>query len=272
VSAVTSIGYDHTEFLGETLEEIADEKAGIFKAGVPAVIGEPDPVIRARLAMRAREAGATPVHVIAEEMTLEAIHVSREGTAFTMRHHGVERRLRTPLVGAYQASNTAVALSMLELAGAPYDAAVGEAESHLAAIRIAGRFDRRGSLIFDVAHNPPAVAVLCETLAAVAPPRPLTGLLAVLRDKDWRAMMTMLSAHVDRFVLAAPPTVPQSRAWCLDEPHAFARERGWAAVAEPDFDRAIELARDGAATTLVTGSFHTVGDAMARLQLSPLAR
>jgi dihydrofolate synthase/folylpolyglutamate synthase len=51
---------------------------------------------------------------------------------------------------------------------------------------------------------------------------------------------------------------------------AFARGNGWLAEAEPDFDRALAAARDGAEATLITGSFHTVGDAMARLQVSPL--
>jgi dihydrofolate synthase/folylpolyglutamate synthase len=73
-------------------------------------------------------------------------------------------------------------------------------------------------------------------------------------------------------VLAEPPSVPSSRAWCLEEAEAFARSRGWPVTAEADFDRAIARASEGAGTTLVTGSFHTVGDAMARLQLSPLGR
>jgi dihydrofolate synthase / folylpolyglutamate synthase len=64
--------------------------------------------------------------------------------------------------------------------------------------------------------------------------------------------------------------VPADRAWALDEALAFAREQGLRATAEPDFDRALAEARVDSATTLITGSFHTVGDAMARLQVSPL--
>ena len=70
--------------------------------------------------------------------------------------------------------------------------------------------------------------------------------------------------------LASPPSVPADRAWALDEALAFAIDRGWRAIAEPDFDRALADARTGNGTTLITGSFHTVGDAMARLQVSPL--
>ena len=84
-------------------------------------------------------------------------------------------------------------------------------------------------------------------------------------------MMTTLAAHVDRFVLSAPPSVPLDRAWVLSEAVEFAREHGWHAEADADFDRALDASRAGAATTLITGSFHTVGDAMSRLQVSPFA-
>jgi dihydrofolate synthase / folylpolyglutamate synthase len=72
-------------------------------------------------------------------------------------------------------------------------------------------------------------------------------------------------------VLTSAPTAPASRAWNVKEAFDYARSRGWEAVLEPDFDRAISSASSLAATVLVTGSFHTVGDAMARLQVDPLA-
>lgn len=272
-TGVVSIGLDHMQYLGATKELIAREKAGIFKSGLPAVIGEPEPAIRALLATLAREAGAEPVRVLADEWPISDIDVSAAGTSFTL-HPGrgaSARRLHTPLVGRYQAMNTATALAMLELAGAPWSVAAAAAPTSLARVAIPGRFQRVGDVIFDVAHNPAGTAVLCETLEAVRPARPLVCLLTVLRDKDWRAMMTTLAAHIDRFVLSVPPSVPADRAWALDEAVAFAREHGWAADAEPDFDRALDGARAGTATLLITGSFHTVGDAMARLQGAPIA-
>jgi dihydrofolate synthase/folylpolyglutamate synthase len=166
--------------------------------------------------------------------------------------------------------NAATALAMLQSAGAPYAAAAIEPSEALARVRIAGRFQSVGNIIFDVAHNPAGCAVLCETLAAVQPARPLTCLMTALRDKDWQAMMTTLAPLVDRFVLASPPSVPADRAWTLAEALEFAVGKGWRAIAEPDFDRALADARSGTGTTLITGSFHTVGDAMARLQVSPL--
>jgi dihydrofolate synthase/folylpolyglutamate synthase len=72
-------------------------------------------------------------------------------------------------------------------------------------------------------------------------------------------------------VLTSAPTAPASRAWNASEALDYARSRGWEAVLEVDFDRAIHTASSLAATVLVTGSFHTVGDAMARLQVDPLA-
>jgi dihydrofolate synthase / folylpolyglutamate synthase len=197
--------------------------------------------------------------------------VALDGTRFTLRTGDETRELRTPLIGRHQAMNAATALAMLECAGAPYAAAAADPQSALSRVRIAGRFQSVGSIIFDVAHNPAGCAVLCETLQAVRPARPLTCLMTALRDKDWRSMMTTLAPLVDRFVLASPPSVPADRTWTLTEALAFALEHGWNASAEPDFDRALEDARAGDGTTLITGSFHTVGDAMARLQVSPLA-
>lgn len=78
-------------------------------------------------------------------------------------------------------------------------------------------------------------------------------------------MMRALAPHVDLFVLTLPPSVPPDRAWDVAEPAALAAAHGWPAVVEPDFARALARAQHGAATTLVTGSFHTVGDAMSRL-------
>jgi dihydrofolate synthase/folylpolyglutamate synthase len=269
-AGVTSIGLDHMQYLGETKELIAREKAGIFKPGVPAAIGEQDPAIAALLARYAGEAGASPVLTIAESWEIGEIVVDEGGTAFTLHAGGRSRRLHTPLVGRYQAFNAATALAMLELAGGVYAAAAADAEQALERVAIPGRFQRCGRVIFDVAHNPAGTAVLCETLEAVRPPRPIVCVLTVLRDKDWRSMMITLAAQVDRFVLTAPPSVPADRAWVLEEAVEFARAHGWAAVADRDFDRALETACGSAATTLVTGSFHTVGDAMARLQVSPL--
>ena len=271
-AAVTSIGVDHVEYLGGTLEEIAVEKAGIFKPGCPAVVGEWDPAIRRLLGERAAAAGATPVCVVGEELDLTDVTVDGAGTAFTVRRTGAAPlRLVTPLAGSHQARNVLVALSMLEVAGPDYCLPPERLQRALAAVRLPGRFQRHGRYLFDVAHNPDGAAVLAATLQAVAPARPVVALLTVLADKDWRGMMRALAPAVDGFVLTNAPTAPTQRAWDAREALAFARAEGWRAELEASFDAAVDRASALGETVVVTGSFHTVGDAMARLQLSPLS-
>ena len=265
VAGVTTIGIDHVEYLGATREEIAFEKAGIFKPGVPAVIGEPDPAIRALLAQMARAHHALPVRVVYDEGAPTAVRVSAGGTSFDFGG----RTFRTPLLGAHQAANAAVAVAMA--AELPETLRPSDAELHdgLSRVVLPGRFQRVGRYLFDVAHNPDGAAMLATTLGAIRPPGPVVAVLSVLSDKDWRGMMTALAPMVQHFVLTNSPTAPPSRAWNIPEPLAFALERGWSAEVIRDFDRALFKAGEAGATVLVTGSFHTVGDAMSRLEVSP---
>jgi len=270
-AGVTSIGLDHTEYLGSTLEEIAREKAGIFKAGRPAVIGERDHRIRSLLADHARNAGASSVHVVADEIPIDGIEVDDAGTTVSLAWRGHQILLRTPLAGEHQASNLAFSLALLDAAGDAYAMRPDDVARDLAAVRIPGRFQHIGQFIFDVAHNPAGAEVLTRTVIAVDPPKPIVALLCVLRDKDWREMMRVLSRVASHFVLTMAPTAPASRAWDLDEVKAFADANAMSAEVVSDFSAAIDAARARGETVLVTGSFHTVGDAMALLQVSPLA-
>jgi dihydrofolate synthase/folylpolyglutamate synthase len=268
-AGVTSIGLDHTEYLGGTLAEIAVEKAGIFKRGRPAVVGELDARVRAVLAAEATRHGASPVRFVADECEISDVSVQDGGTAFTLRAFGDQRRLRTTLAGRHQAANAAFALLLLASAGAPYATKLDDAERLLSNVRIPGRFQHVGSWIFDVAHNADGAAVLAQTLLSVSPERPITVVLSVLRDKDWRRMIRALQPVVDEFVLTIAPTAPDNRVWDLDDVASFVRDEGISAQRVADFDTALERARAHGGTTLVTGSFHTVGDAMLRLQVSP---
>jgi dihydrofolate synthase/folylpolyglutamate synthase len=273
-AGVTSIGLDHTELLGDTLEAIAGEKAGIYKAGVPAVVGDWAPAIRRVLAGHARDRGAGSVRVVAEECAIGDVAVGPDGTSFTLAAPFLPGpvALRTPLVGAFQARNVATALTMLDAAGGDYRPAWDDLGPRLARTRLAGRLHRAGRYVFDVAHNPDGAATLAAALPSLAPERPLHALVTVLADKDWRGMLAALAPAVDRLVLSVAPTAPVTRVWRPAEAAAFAAERGWPTEVVDDFDAALARAADGAATVLVTGSFHTVGDAMARLQVDPLAR
>ncbi|MBI1808334.1 MAG: bifunctional folylpolyglutamate synthase/dihydrofolate synthase, partial [Gemmatimonadetes bacterium] len=267
VAGVTNIGIDHVEYLGATREEIAFEKAGIFKPGVCAVIGEPESGIRELLRRYAQERGASPVQAVFDDGGPTAVQVTPEGTSFTL----AGKDYRTPLLGAHQANNAAMAIAMLECVP-PEMRPTSEAIARgLAAVHLPGRFHRSGRYIFDVAHNPAGATVLARTLKTVQPPRPVVAVFSVLADKDWRGMMDHLAPAVDHFVITNAPTSPSNRVWSNPEPLAYARERNLSAALVRDFDRALARAADSGATVLVTGSFHTVGDAMARLEVSPTA-
>ena len=271
-AGVTQIGFDHMEFLGDTLPQIAAEKAGIFKPGVAAIVGETRPEIRDLLAAHAESAGASPVCVTGRDWHVRDVTLAESGTTFSLETPGRTRRLTTPLVGTFQAHNTAVALAMLQCAGAPWQRIADQAETGLANVRLAGRFHRWGRWLFDVAHNADGAETVVANMRATGLPHPVVAVVTVLRDKDWRGILRAVATVADRIILTTAPTAPASRAWALDEVEAWARDAAIDAVRLDDFDAALRLADSTGTTILVTGSFHTVGDAMERLQVDPLAR
>ena len=101
---------------------------------------------------------------------------------------------------------------------------------------------------------------------------PVVAVVTVLRDKDWRGILRAVATVADRVVITMAPTAPVSRAWDLSEVQAWADGTGIPVARVDDFDAALRAAEASGATVLVTGSFHTVGDAMERLQVDPLAR
>ena len=270
-TVVTSIGLDHTDLLGTTIEQIAAEKAGIFKNGSPALIGERDPVVASQLAGIAAERGADPILAVDRDWRVSGIEVRDGTTRFTLGAGGESRQFSTPLLGEHQAYNAALAIVTLLAAGAAWTPGADDTERGLRAIRLPGRFQRVGNSVFDVAHNPAGAAVLARTLEQTGVERPVTTLLAVLSDKDWKGMLRELAPVTDRFVLTTAPTAPANRVWDLDAALAHAKDAGYPAEAEPDFARAVAMVHRSAGTSVVTGSFHTVGDAMACLQVDPLA-
>lgn len=239
-SAVVTVTREHTEYLGESLEGIAQEKAGIAKPARPFVIGETDRALVGVLEGTARKAGAHPVVVPPEALY--------EGPL--------------ALEGGHQRRNAAVARALLDVLPSPWRAAPQAIAAGFARARLPGRFERRGRWILDVAHNPAGVDALLETLAAVGPPRPLHALVGVLRDKEWGTIIERMLGVADGVWVSDPPTAPEARRWDLT---VVKRRFGERVVAEPAFDVALRDVAAQAATVLVTGSFHTVGDAMAAL-------
>lgn len=273
-AGVTQIGYDHMEFLGADLSSIAVEKAGIFKRNVPAIIGELRPELQAVMRAEARRIGALSTYASGQDWQIHDIRPSTEGTWFTYERHGVSRRLQTPLIGTCQAHNAAVALTMLDAAGGPWATIANNAETGLSGVRLAGRFHRWGRWLFDVAHNPDGASTVVANLRATRRDQaePCIAVVTVLQDKDWRGILHALAEVASPIVLTNAPTAPASRAWNLSEVESWAHGADIAVQRIDDFDRALHYADASGATILVTGSFHTVGDAMERLQVDPLAR
>jgi len=270
-AGVTSIGFDHMEYLGPTLQSIAREKAGIFKPGTPAVIGEQSAEVAAWLAGAAREAGASAVRLVREEARIGDMAVDGPGTTFTLEALGERTTIRTPLLGSHQAANFAFTLLLLDAAGPPYATTLADAARAAESIALPGRFQTVGRWIFDVAHNPDGARTLATTLASVHAGRRVAVLLCVLADKDWRAMIEALQPVAARFILTDAPSAPANRRWSVRDAAQYAAALGAEVMEVPDFDAALAETASRDEITLVTGSFHTVGDAMARLQVSPLS-
>ena len=271
-AAVTQIGFDHVEYLGNTLTAIAGEKAGIFKKGAAAIIGEGQPETQVVLAQQAERVAASVILRVGRDFDVSDVSLSASGTSFTHEFATKRERLHTSLTGSFQANNSAVALAMLRGAGGAWAQAAENANQYLGNAFVAGRFHRAAPYIFDVAHNPDGALTVANNIERLDVDTPIVALVSVLGDKDWRGILSALAPVVDQFVLTNAPTAPLSRAWNLDEAFAWAIAQGLDAEMERNFDVALGHASAIGATVLITGSFHTVGDAMERLQVDPLAR
>lgn len=247
VSVVSKIALEHTDYLGPDLISIAREKAGIAKPGVPFVTGEQNPAVLGMLVDEATRRGAKPV--------------------VPVPHSAFRIPTLLGLKGPHQVQNAAVARAALAVLPEPFGLRGSEVPASFADAFIPGRFEVRGSWIFDVAHNPDGMDILVSALEEAHPRRPLHALVGIRNDKEWRPMLERILPAVDRLILTVAPTVPDHQRWLARDLAGWADERviGQPVVFEPDFTRALEMVQEGAATTLVTGSFHTVGDALAAL-------
>ena len=247
VAGVTKIARDHMKYLGETLEEIAVEKAGIAKPGVPFVIGERDPRIVEVLRREIAHRGGTAVEMAADREWIGALGLS----------------------GPHQRRNAAVAEEVLGQLPASLRPDADAVRRGFRKARLPGRFDRRGKWLFDVAHNPDGMRALAAALEAEGIARPVHAVVSILGDKEWPEMLVELDRAIDRGILTIAPSADQRR-WTLEwlerwlhDPSRPPARASW--HLEPDFRRALVEAESGASTVLVTGSFHTVGDVMLEL-------
>jgi dihydrofolate synthase/folylpolyglutamate synthase len=257
VSGVTKIERDHMKYLGDTLEQIACEKAGIAKPGVPFVIGERNSVLVEVLRREARRTVGRSDGRNPQPTDIRVLPPEYEWSG------------PLSLFGPHQRRNAAVAHGILAALPAPYRPDRTQIERAFGSVTLPGRLDRRGRWLFDVAHNPDGMRALVNALGAIRPTRPLHALVSILGDKEWAEMLVQLDQAIDRGILTIAPTAA-ARGWdiewlgrWLSDPARPPAHAAWSLV--PDFNEAIVKVQEGAGTILVTGSFHTVGDVMTAL-------
>ena len=265
---ITSIGLDHQDHLGGTIEAIAAEKAGIVKPGMVVVATETDPAALAVIDEACRRRGAQLVRAGADT----AVAVRGDASAPRIEVTTPNRRypaFRPALAGAHQRSNAAGAIRLLEALdqlGLPV--AAEAVVRGLSDVVWPGRLDLvqapgRGAVLLDAAHNPAAAAALARYLRDVFPDR-LPIVCAVMRDKDADGIIDRLAPCASRFVCTAP-AAPRAAAPRTLAARVQARTNLPATV-EDDPRRALEAAWSTAGTVCATGSVFLVGELLAALR------
>jgi dihydrofolate synthase/folylpolyglutamate synthase len=274
VAVVTPIALDHTAYLGDTVEAIATEKAGIIKPGAVAVLArQPDAAARA-LARRAAEV-SVPVRTEGTDFGVTSRELAVGGQRLEVSGlSGSYPDLLLPLFGAYQAQNAACAVAAVEAFSGtgPLDGDL--VRQAFAAMTAPGQLEvvrRSPVVIVDSAHNPAGMAASVDAVTEAFGFGTLVAVLAVSADKDVTGMLEQLEPAADRLVVtgnsASRSMDPQELRRLADG--VFGPER---VVAAPRLDDAIETATTladeasdgpslGGAGILITGSTTTAGEA-----------
>ncbi|USV59025.1 bifunctional tetrahydrofolate synthase/dihydrofolate synthase [Aeromonas encheleia] len=252
VAMITSIALDHCDWLGDTREAVAVEKAGVYRAGKPAISGEPNPP--ATIASEAQRLGAC-LHQVGRDF-----HGDEHDTSWD--YHGLHHWLDLPKP-ALPLMNAVTVLAALESLGLPLpETAIRQG---LAEARLAGRMQRLQTsplVIVDVAHNPHSAAYLASQLRQIPCQGRRRAVVGMLKDKDMTGSLAELKGLVDEWFLAS-----------LDGPRAASAAQLATALGEQGpaatFDgvraayRAALAASSPDDMVIVFGSFYTVADVLA---------
>lgn len=266
VSVITTIGLDHTEWLGTSIEAVAAEKGGIIKPECPVVLGDVVGVAANVLRSIAAARGA-PV-VAARSMA----QLMDEGTLDTRGSRWNLSGLTVGLRGRHQQRNAATALACLDTVAEQLPVSEEAVRAGFASVHWPGRLDivaARPLTILDGAHNPDAVAELVRELPALLAGRKMHLLFSVMRDKEWKSMVKLLAPLCTSALVTEvlpPRSLPCNvaaeafREACPAEGEALP-ERAWARILErADADDAIVVAGSlflvGAVTPLA-GTFES---------------
>lgn len=268
VSVIAEIGIDHQLELGDSIAQIASEKGGIIKPGLPVVTSAVNPVALEVFHNRAAELGS-PLTVSWQQ--LHAREVTFRGQQTSMVIDEMDLPVTMPLVGHHQVRNAlccAAVVGRLNEAGTvsvtPEQLARG-----LSSVPLKGRFtmlpetDRHPTVVLDVAHNVLSVATLLETWREVMDGRPFVLLFGASAEKDIRGMLELLKPHASATVVTrawsprgAQPGELVSAARLLEMPVEAMDNTDLA------WPRAVELARLHGCPILVTGTFYLVGEVL----------
>jgi dihydrofolate synthase/folylpolyglutamate synthase len=265
VSVVTSIGLDHTAWLGDSLDEIAYEKAGIFRPDRPAVIGQRDAPARLRAA--AEQRGSLPL-----QLGREIDWMIGDGGGWILRLSSGERlALPEPAMrGAFQYDNASAAIAALRALHERLPISVNAIRAGLQRARLRGRFQVFPGMpthILDVAHNGEAAQALAANLRAFSCPGRVRAVLAVLGDKSPASIVEPLLPFVSDWYLAQSRDPRAMSVEVLSERVAAVLPAPAAAMSS-DLDAALDAAQSASEpgdAVLVVGSFSSVGAALRRL-------
>lgn len=202
VSVIMNIGLDHTEILGDTLEQIAFEKAGIVKPGSPCVLYQQSEEVTEVVRRVCAERGAALR--IADFAAIRPEFDSLEGQVFTYKNEPYA----IPLLGAHQLKNAAVAIEAAELLrGRGWRIEQDALEHGLYAVSWPARFEllrEEPPFVVDGGHNVQCAETVADNLRRYFPDRRRILLIGVLRDKDYRGMLDVLAPEADAFVCVTP--------------------------------------------------------------------
>jgi dihydrofolate synthase/folylpolyglutamate synthase len=270
VAVITSIALDHKEFLGEGIEDIAREKAGIIKEGVPVVTAPQEPHAMKVLRSTTKRMGAS-LHIVGEDFTYKVKAHGPDGIAFDYNSEDITLSdLKLPVSGEYQALNAALAVKAFTLmidSSAANERAIREG---LSLMRPPGRLERISDdppVLIDGAHNPAAARALAGALKDGERPVVIIGAMS---DKDLTGILQPLLPLAEGIIFTAPG---YGRAAAPEELRECARALGHDGTVAPTVAEALKVAVQGTRPVLVTGSFFTIGEAKEALRgRGPLSR
>ena len=263
LALITSIGVDHTDYLGDTRESVAYEKAGILRPGKPALCGDLDPPHT--LLDKVRELDC-PFFLRGRDFSLDVADDHWSWRGIDARGQGVELH-GLPLLNLPM-ENAALALQAYLLLDLPWNA--GQIADTLQRTKVVGRLDRRSfqwqgkrlKLLLDVGHNPHAAHYLARRLAAHVPAGRRLAVFGLLSDKDLEGVVAPLLSNVQAWAVA-PLDTPRSRS--ADDVQALLQNLGATVTSHASVTAALE-AQCAAATAedeiLLFGSFYCVAEAL----------